>query len=85
VFSQDVSYDRNEARLQRVVRAIRKRGGVDVASGEVLRALSGVSARDLDGMLATLEVRGEVTSVRSSTPKGGAPARLLTVIEGIGR
>ncbi len=84
VFGQDVSYDRAEAKLQRVLRVMRKHGGVDVVSGDVLRGLSGVSARDLDGMLATLEARGQVHSIRRTSPKGGAPARLLSIVEETG-
>lgn len=85
VFGQDVSYDRGEAKLQRVLRQIRKHGGAEVPSGDVLRGLSGVSARDLDGMLSTLEERGQIHSIRRPGPTGGRPARLLSIIEGMAR
>lgn len=85
VFGQDVSFDRGEAKLQRVLRQIRKHGGVDVPSGDVLRGLSGVQAYDLDRMLTTLEARGDISSIRRSPDGAGRPARLLSIIEGMGR
>lgn len=84
IFGQDVATTTGEGKLQRVKRAIANRGGHDVPSGEVLKALSGVSAFELRNLLETLEARGEVSSRTPESNAAGRRPKLLSLTEGTG-